>query len=437
MGFPGPFPTDRGIPLGFPDPPWRGGGQAGDRPAGGAGARPAAGSRSTGPPSPSPTWPVRHRGCPRCRAGPGRVPGPRRPPGGQHRRPRLRPGRGRRPRRPGPLRLLRHGDCAAGVRLRRAARSWRQNAVVVAGGAGFIGASLVDRLQAEGDEVVVVDDLSHGHLANLTEARRRGGVRFHRMDVAQGGLATLADRVRADACVHLATTIDPSGPGRTRPPRPASCRAGSSCCGRRRTGARAVLVSSGAYSTRPSSPGPPGPATSPAGAPWARPAWPWRPTPALSAPAASRSPRWSSARSTGRDRTRSAPAWWPGPPGRCSRTSRPGSTATAARSATSCSWTTPSTPSPGPSTPPRPRAGAGRHRHGHRGPRGRRAAGRPDRLGRRAAWAPARPATRAVPPSTGAAAGKALNWQPWTRLEEGLGLTVDWLKARSLVIIVT
>src|SRR5918999_1417475 len=81
--------------------------------------------------------------------------------------------------------------------------------VVVAGGAGFLGASLVDRLQAEGDEVVVVDDLSHGHLANLAEARRRGGVCFHRMDVAQGGLATLAGRVRADAWVHLATAIDP------------------------------------------------------------------------------------------------------------------------------------------------------------------------------------------------------------------------------------
>src|SRR6266566_3417913 len=81
--------------------------------------------------------------------------------------------------------------------------------VVVAGGAGFIGANLVDRLQAEGDQVVVVDDLSHGNLANLTEARRRGGVRFHRMDVTQGGLAVLAERVHADAWVHLATSADP------------------------------------------------------------------------------------------------------------------------------------------------------------------------------------------------------------------------------------
>jgi UDP-glucose 4-epimerase len=81
--------------------------------------------------------------------------------------------------------------------------------VVVAGGAGFLGANLVDRLQAEGDEVVVVDDLSHGNLANLTEARRRGGVRFHRMDVTQGGLAVLAERIHADAWVHLAMGTDP------------------------------------------------------------------------------------------------------------------------------------------------------------------------------------------------------------------------------------
>lgn len=82
--------------------------------------------------------------------------------------------------------------------------------VVVAGGAGFLGASLVDRLQAEGDEVIVIDDLSHGHLANLTEARRRGGIRFHRMDVGQGGLSTLASRIRADAWVHLAMSADPA-----------------------------------------------------------------------------------------------------------------------------------------------------------------------------------------------------------------------------------
>jgi UDP-glucose 4-epimerase len=95
------------------------------------------------------------------------------------------------------------------MRTSRTAREGLALLVVVAGGAGFLGANLVDRLQAEGDEVVVVDDLSHGNLANLTEARRRGGVRFHRMDVTQGGLPVLAERVHADAWVHLAMSADP------------------------------------------------------------------------------------------------------------------------------------------------------------------------------------------------------------------------------------
>src|SRR5215216_5308906 len=96
--------------------------------------------------------------------------------------------------------------------------------VVVAGGAGFLG-------------------------ANLAEARRRGGVRFHRMDVGQGGLATLADRVRADAWVHLATAIDPvraweDPTGEARAVVPGAIEVLRAAAA---TGARAVLVSSGAY----------------------------------------------------------------------------------------------------------------------------------------------------------------------------------------------
>lgn len=121
--------------------------------------------------------------------------------------------------------------------------------VVVAGGAGFLGACLVDRLQAEGDEVIVVDDLSQGHLANLAEARRRGGVRFHRMDVAQGGLVPLAERLQADAWVHLAQSTnpvraweDPTADGR-------SVVAGGIEVLRAAavSGARLVVASSGAY----------------------------------------------------------------------------------------------------------------------------------------------------------------------------------------------
>jgi UDP-glucose 4-epimerase len=95
----------------------------------------------------------------------------------------------------------------------------------------------------------VVDDLSHGHLANLAEARRRGGVRFHRMDVSQGGLATLAGRVRADAWVHLATAIDPTRAwedptGEARAVVPGAVELLRAAAA---TGVRAVLASSGAY----------------------------------------------------------------------------------------------------------------------------------------------------------------------------------------------
>jgi len=45
--------------------------------------------------------------------------------------------------------------------------------VLVTGGAGFIGSNLVDALEARGDEVVVLDDLSTGWRENLAGARAR------------------------------------------------------------------------------------------------------------------------------------------------------------------------------------------------------------------------------------------------------------------------
>jgi UDP-glucose 4-epimerase len=74
----------------------------------------------------------------------------------------------------------------------------------VTGGAGFIGSVLTDRLLAHGNEVLVVDDLSTGHLANLTEARREGKVKFHRFDIRSDGVRELFSQWRPEVVFHLA-----------------------------------------------------------------------------------------------------------------------------------------------------------------------------------------------------------------------------------------
>jgi nucleoside-diphosphate-sugar epimerase len=45
-------------------------------------------------------------------------------------------------------------------------------------------------------------------------------------------------------------------------------------------------------------------------------------------------------------------------------------------------------------------------------------------------WAPPRPGDPRRSALDPGRAGKALGWQPWTRLEEGLAITGEWLKAR-------
>ena len=70
---------------------------------------------------------------------------------------------------------------------------------IVTGGAGFIGSHLVDRLIADGMEVIVVDDLSTGSIATLPKTAR-----FERRDIVH-----VADIV--DGLVRLGTTTAPSG----------------------------------------------------------------------------------------------------------------------------------------------------------------------------------------------------------------------------------
>jgi len=71
--------------------------------------------------------------------------------------------------------------------------------VLVTGGAGFIGSHVADRLLADGHEVVILDDLSTGHVEHLP-----GRARFYQMDVHSPWLDELFKIERPEAVVHHA-----------------------------------------------------------------------------------------------------------------------------------------------------------------------------------------------------------------------------------------
>jgi UDP-glucose 4-epimerase len=79
---------------------------------------------------------------------------------------------------------------------------------LVTGGAGFIGSHLVDALVARGDDVLVIDDLSSGKRANLSDATAAGAT-LEVLDITEPRiLMTTVQGFGPEAVFHLAAQID-------------------------------------------------------------------------------------------------------------------------------------------------------------------------------------------------------------------------------------
>ncbi len=75
--------------------------------------------------------------------------------------------------------------------------------ILVTGGAGFIGSTLVDQLIKEGHEVVVIDDLSSGRKEYLNPQAV-----FYEADICSRKIAKIFKKEKFDFVYHLAAQID-------------------------------------------------------------------------------------------------------------------------------------------------------------------------------------------------------------------------------------
>ncbi len=84
---------------------------------------------------------------------------------------------------------------------------------LIAGGAGFIGVNLAAALLDRGDEVLVLDDLSRGSIANMAALRGRNGFGFIEADCSDPDTLDVALGVnRFDQVWHMAANSDiPAG----------------------------------------------------------------------------------------------------------------------------------------------------------------------------------------------------------------------------------
>ena len=75
--------------------------------------------------------------------------------------------------------------------------------VIVTGGAGFIGSTLVDKLVAAGHSVVVVDDLSSGRKEYLNSLAV-----LYKTDIRSSEISAIFQKEKPEYVFHLAAQID-------------------------------------------------------------------------------------------------------------------------------------------------------------------------------------------------------------------------------------
>lgn len=75
--------------------------------------------------------------------------------------------------------------------------------ILVTGGAGFIGSTLVDKLINEGNEVTVIDDLSSGKKNYVNSAAK-----LYKVDICSAKIARIFKKEKFDFVYHLAAQID-------------------------------------------------------------------------------------------------------------------------------------------------------------------------------------------------------------------------------------
>lgn len=75
--------------------------------------------------------------------------------------------------------------------------------ILVTGGAGFIGSHIVDRYINEGNEVIIIDDLSTGKKENINPQAR-----FHHIDIRDKGMEAIFEKERPEIVNHHAAQMD-------------------------------------------------------------------------------------------------------------------------------------------------------------------------------------------------------------------------------------